>query len=70
MYIDMGQRIPWMQYGLIVTIAGAPWARAAWKKINSKKNTFFHIVTTYEKLVVNYFSLLYICLHLDEVCIF
>ena len=34
------------------------------------KKYFFHIVTTYEKLVVNYFSLLYICLHLDEVCIF
>ena len=27
-YIDMGQRIYWKQYGLIVvTIAGAPWAR-------------------------------------------
>ena len=65
----MGQRIPWKQYGLIVTIAGAPWARAEWKKCN-RKNTFFHIVTTYEKLVVNYFSLLYICFHLDEVCIF
>ena len=62
----MGQMIPWKQYGLIVTITGAPWARAAWKKCKY----FFHIVTTYEKLVVNYFSLLYICLHLDEVCIF
>ena len=52
----MGQRIPWMQYGLIVTIAGAPWARAAWKKCNCKKKKF-HIVTTNEKLVVNYFFL-------------
>ena len=40
-YIDMGQRIPWKQYGLIVTIAGAPWARAAWTKCNSQKKTFF-----------------------------
>ena len=32
----MCQRIPWKQYGLIVTIAGAPWARTAWKKCNSK----------------------------------
>ena len=67
-YIDMGQRIPWKQYGFIVTIAGAPWARAAWTKCNNKKN-FVHFVTTYENLVVNYFSL-YIILHLDEVCIF
>ena len=51
--------------GVIVTIAGAPWARATWKKCNSK-----NIVTTYVKLVVNYLSLLYICLHLDEVCMF
>ena len=64
-YIDMGQRIHWKQYGLIVTIAGAPWARDVWNKCNNK-----NFVTTYEKLVVNYFSLLYICLHLDEVCIF
>ena len=27
-------------------------------------------MTTYEKLVINYFSFLYICLYLDEVCIF
>ena len=40
------------------------------KNVIAKKKYFFHIVTTYEKLVVNYFSLLYICLHLDEVCIF
>ena len=66
----MGQRIPWKQYGLIVTIAGAPWARAAWNKNVKAKKYFFHIVTTYEKLVVNYFSLLYICFHLDVVCIF
>ena len=70
MYIDMGQRIHGKQYGLIVTIAGAPWARAAWTKYNSKKKTFFTLWLTYEKLVVNYFFLLYICLHLDEVCIF
>ena len=67
-YINMGQRIPWKQYGLNVTIAGAPWARAAWTKCNSQKK-LLHIVTTYEKLVVNYFFLLYLCLHLDEVCI-
>ena len=69
-YIDMGQRIPWKQYGLIiVTIAGAPWARLHGQNVITKKK-LFHIVTTYEKLVVNYFLLLYICLHLDEVCIF
>ena len=32
----MGQRIPWRQYGFIVTIAGVPCARAAWKKFNIK----------------------------------
>ena len=34
----MCQRIPWKQYGFIVTIAGAPWAMTAWKQCNSKQN--------------------------------
>ena len=39
----MGQRIPWKQYGLIVTIAGAHWARAAWKKnVIAKQILFSH----------------------------
>ena len=64
----MGQRIHWKQYGLIVTIAGAPWLGLHGQNVQviAKKN-FFHIVTTYEKLVVNdFFFLLYIhvCLHL------
>ena len=35
-YIDMGQRIHWKQYGLIVTIAGAPWARVYGKNVITK----------------------------------
>ena len=41
-YIDMGQRIPWKQYGLIVTIAGAPWAGLHGPNVIAKQFFFSH----------------------------
>ena len=42
MYIDMGQRIHWKQYGLIVTIAGAPGLGLHGQNVIAKKILFSH----------------------------
>ena len=61
-YIDMDERLPWNQDCDHCTSpqGGMP-------HTNSMQCTFCHIVTTYDKLVVNYFSVLYICLNLESV---
>ena len=66
MYIDMGERLAGKQDRPSLIIEGTPRAPQIANKICTFAFTFWPI---YEKLVVNCFPLLYICLHCDKVCI-